>query len=60
MHIAIPDVFRAINTMDLYHEEFRPKNFYSGLFGQGYGRTSDSIACASARASARSTCPSTC
>ena len=45
MHIAIPDVFRAINTMDLYHEEFRPKNFYSGLIGQGYGRASDCIAC---------------
>ena len=45
MHIAIPDVFRAINTMDLYHEEFRPKNFYNGLIGQGYGRASDCIAC---------------
>lgn len=45
MHIAIPDVFRAINTMDLYHEEFRPKNFYNGLIGQGCGRASDCIAC---------------
>ncbi len=45
MHIALPDVFRAINTMDLYHEEFRPKNFYMGLIGQGHGRASDCIAC---------------
>ena len=45
MHIAIPDVFRAINTMDLYHEEFRPKNFYNGLIGQGFGRAADCIAC---------------
>ena len=45
MHISIPDVFRAINTMDLFHEEFRPKNFYSGLIGQGYGRAADCIAC---------------
>ena len=45
MHIAIPDVFRAVNTMDLYHEEFRPKNFYNGLIAQGHGRASDCIAC---------------
>lgn len=45
MHISIPDVFRAINTMDLYHEEFRPKAFYDGLIGQGYGRAGDCIGC---------------
>ena len=45
MHISIPDVFRAINTMDLYHEEFRPKAFYGGLIGQGYGRAGDCIGC---------------
>ena len=45
MHISIPDVFRAINTMDLYHDEFRPKNFYQGLLGQGFGRAGDCIGC---------------
>ena len=45
MQISIPDVFRAINTMDLYHEEFRPKSFYGGLLSQGHGRASDCIAC---------------
>ena len=45
MHISIPDVFHAINTMDLYHEEFRPKAFYGGLIGQGYGRAGDCIGC---------------
>ena len=45
MHISIPDVFRAVNTMTLYGEEFRPKNFYDGLIDQGYGRATDCIAC---------------
>ena len=45
MNIAIPDVFRAVNTMKLYHEEFRPKNFYSGLISQGHGRAADCVAC---------------
>ena len=45
MNIAIPDVFRAVNTMKLYKEEFRPKAFYNGLIGQGHGRASDCIAC---------------
>ena len=31
--------------MDLFHEEFRPKNFNSGLIGQGYGRAADCIVC---------------
>ena len=43
MHIPIPDVFRAVNTMTLYQEMFRPKAFYGGLVGQGYGRASDCI-----------------
>ena len=43
--IAIPDVFRAVNTMNLYKEEFRPKSFYEGLLSQGHGRASDCIAC---------------
>jgi predicted aldo/keto reductase-like oxidoreductase len=45
MNIAIPDVFRAVNTMKLYHEEFRPKAFYNGLVGQGHGRAADCVAC---------------
>lgn len=45
MNIAIPDVFRAVNTMRLYHEEFRPKSFYGGLIGQGHGRAADCVAC---------------
>ena len=45
MHIAIPDVFRAVNTMKLYHEEFRPRAFYKSLIAQGNGRAADCIAC---------------
>ena len=45
MNIAIPDVFRAVNTMKLYHEDFRPKAFYKGLVGQGHGRAADCVAC---------------
>ena len=45
MQIAIPDVFRAMNTMKLYHDVFRPKAFYRGLVDQGHGRASDCVAC---------------
>ena len=45
MNIAIPDVFRAVNTMKLYGDEFRPKTFYRGLINQGHGRAGDCIAC---------------
>ena len=45
MDIAIPDIFRAVNTMKLYHEEFRPKAFYKGLISQGHGRAADCVAC---------------
>ncbi len=45
MNIAIPDVFRALNTMSLYGDEFRPKAFYGGLIGQGHGRAAECIAC---------------
>ena len=45
MNIAIPDVFRAVNTMSLYGDVFRPKAFYGGLIGQGHGRASECIAC---------------
>ncbi len=45
MKISIPDVFRAVNTMTLYNEEFRPRAFYSGLIDTGHGRAADCIAC---------------
>ena len=45
MNISIPDVFRAINTMNLYGDVFRPKAFYGGVIGQGHGRASECIAC---------------
>ena len=45
MKISIPDVFRAVNTMTLHNEEFRPKNFYAGVIGQGHGRAADCIEC---------------
>lgn len=44
-HIAIPDVFRAVNTMTLYNDVFRPRAFYAGLLSQGCGKASDCIAC---------------
>ena len=45
MKISIPDVFCAVNTMSLYGDVFRPKAFYNGVIGQGYGRASECIAC---------------
>ena len=45
MSISIPDVFRAVNTMKLYGDEFRPKSFYKNLVSQGHGRAGDCIAC---------------
>ena len=45
MRISIPDVFRAVNTMTLYHEEFRPRAFYRSVISQGAGRASDCIGC---------------
>ena len=43
---GIPDVFRAVNTMTLYNEEFRPKAFYRGMLSStSSGRASDCIAC---------------
>ncbi len=44
--ISIPDVFRALNTMTLYDEEFRPTAFYRGLVNSGAsGKASDCVAC---------------
>ena len=44
--ISIPDVFRAVNTMTLYNEEFRPRAFYKGMLAStSSGKASDCIAC---------------
>ncbi len=45
MHIAIPDVFRSVNTIRLFGEAFRPKAFYGGLIAKGSGRAADCIGC---------------
>ena len=45
LYIAIPDVFRAVNTMRLYHEQSRPRTFYHGLISQGHGHAADCVAC---------------
>ena len=45
MNISIPDVFRAVNTMSLYGDVFRPKAFYGGVLSLGHGRASECIAC---------------
>ncbi|MCR5748275.1 MAG: aldo/keto reductase [Lachnospiraceae bacterium] len=44
MKISIPDVFRVMNTMDLYNEDFRPRAYYSDIT-TGRGKASDCIAC---------------
>ncbi len=42
--ISIPDVFRTVNTLRRYPDDWRAKNFYSGLTGRS-GRASDCIGC---------------
>ena len=44
MRISIPDVFRAINTLRRYPNDWRSRNFYSGVAQRG-GRASDCIGC---------------
>lgn len=44
MMISIPDVFSAINTMRLYNDDFRPRNFYRGVTERG-GKAGDCVAC---------------
>ena len=44
MKISIPDVFRTINTLRRYPDDWRSKNFYSGLI-QRSGKASDCIGC---------------
>ncbi|MCR4940343.1 MAG: aldo/keto reductase [Treponemataceae bacterium] len=45
MKISIPDVFRTINTLRRYPDDWRAKNFYSGLVSSRSGKASDCIAC---------------
>ena len=45
MKIAIPEVFKAMNTMKLYKEEFRPKSFYKSILSLGHGKATDCIQC---------------
>lgn len=42
--ISIPDVFRTINTLRRYPDDWRAKNFYQGLTKRS-GKASDCIAC---------------
>ena len=42
--ISIPDVFRTINTLRRYPDDWRSKNFYSGLIRRS-GKASDCIGC---------------
>lgn len=42
--ISIPDVFRTVNTIRLYKDEFRPKTFYNALVERS-GRASSCIGC---------------
>ena len=44
MKISIPDVFRTINTLRRYPDDWRSKNFYSGLI-QRSGKASDCVGC---------------
>ena len=44
MQISIPDVFRTINTLRRYPDDWRAKNFYSGVASRG-GRAGDCIGC---------------
>ena len=44
MRISIPDVFRTINTLRRYPDDWRSKNFYNGLV-QRSGRAEHCISC---------------
>lgn len=44
MKISIPDVFRTVNTLRRYPDDWRSKNFYSGLVSRS-GKASDCIGC---------------
>ncbi len=42
--ISIPDVFRTVNTLRRYPDDWRSKNFYAGLVKRS-GKASDCIGC---------------
>ena len=44
MEIKIPDIFRVMNTIRLYNDEWRAKNYYNQLITTG-GRAGDCIEC---------------
>ncbi|MCR5249205.1 MAG: aldo/keto reductase [Lachnospiraceae bacterium] len=44
MNISIPDVFRTVNTLRRYPDDWRSKNFYGGVVSR-HGRASDCIGC---------------
>ena len=44
MSISIPDVFRTINTLRRYPDDWRSKNYYSGLISRS-GKASDCVGC---------------
>ena len=44
MNISIPDVFRAVNTLRRYPDDWRSKNFYRGVVSR-HGKASDCIGC---------------
>lgn len=49
-HIAIPDIFHAVNDLRAFGEHNRPRFFYSGLISTGKsGRASDCIKCGKCR-----------
>ncbi|MBQ6230551.1 MAG: aldo/keto reductase [Eubacterium sp.] len=44
MQISIPDIFRTVNTLRRYPDDWRAKNFYRGVASRG-GKAADCIAC---------------
>ncbi len=44
MQISIPDVFRTVNTLRRYPDDWRAKNFYAGVAERG-GKAGDCIGC---------------
>ena len=44
MNISIPDIFKAVNSMRVYNDQFRSKGFYNQVTKNG-GMASECIAC---------------
>ena len=49
MNISIPDIFRTINTLRRYPDDWRSKNFYEGVASRG-GRAADCVGCGQCQA----------